>query len=333
MFVSALEQSEQLLHAAEAVGTAARPLPLFYALSQAGRAIAAQRLPDPWRLAGHGISAPPPTAATTSLLRRLIKPSTRSPATDRRDAFAGVAEAVGSDRLTGAVELGALWAAIPDLIPPRPQIPSIDADWLRPLEAVSADWNDPNSVPFPLSPPFELLISGLPSAAEAEAWTATLAQYPSMAGGVPLLPAGFLHDPRTKGPVFTRFGPDGEAWPSFKWPDVGPNVVERAQRLDEIAPDYRDLGRRLIVPRLGEAGYLSPLMLWWALLFGLSSIARYDPELWVAALDVNSSELAVPIEAALEAALDAVPALVLEALLDGGGVLAADADDDPDSGA
>jgi hypothetical protein len=55
-------------------------------------------------------------------------------------------------------------------------------------------------------------------------------------------------------------------------------------------------------------------MLWWVLMFGLSSVARYDPEVWVAALDVNTSEQAVPIEAALDVALEALPELILDAL-------------------
>jgi hypothetical protein len=61
---------------------------------------------------------------------------------------------------------------------------------------------------------------------------------------------------------------------------------------------------------------LSPLMLWWALLFGLSSIARYDPETWVGALAVNDSALTVPIEAALDAALEVLPDLILGTLTD-----------------
>jgi hypothetical protein len=50
------------------------------------------------------------------------------------------------------------------------------------------------------------------------------------------------------------------------------------------------------------------------LLFELPNIARYDPELWVAALDVNTSKQAVPIEAALDEAFDVLPELVLDAL-------------------
>jgi hypothetical protein len=60
-YVFSLEQAEQLFHAATAVGTAVRPVPVFYALSQAGRAIAAASskldIGDRWRLQGHGIHA------------------------------------------------------------------------------------------------------------------------------------------------------------------------------------------------------------------------------------------------------------------------------------
>ena len=55
-FVMALEQAEQLFIAAENTGPAARPLPLFYGLSQAGRALLATKVPgDPWRPRSHGI--------------------------------------------------------------------------------------------------------------------------------------------------------------------------------------------------------------------------------------------------------------------------------------
>jgi hypothetical protein len=59
---------------------------------------------------------------------------------------------------------------------------------------------------------------------------------------------------------------------------------------------------------------LTPLMAWWALLYGLSILARYHPGVWVAALDVDDTQLAVAIDNALEAALDALPHLVLDAI-------------------
>jgi len=56
-------------------------------------------------------------------------------------------------------------------------------------------------------------------------------------------------------------------------------------------------------------------MTWWVLLFGLSIFARYHPQLWARALDVDGSQHAVPLEGLLDNALLAVPALVYDALL------------------
>jgi hypothetical protein len=55
VYGAALQQAEDLFEAAAAVGPLARPLPLFYAVSQAGRAITAAWLEDGWQTKGHGI--------------------------------------------------------------------------------------------------------------------------------------------------------------------------------------------------------------------------------------------------------------------------------------
>lgn len=57
VFGAALQQSEELFEASAAAGVASKPVPLFYALSQAGRAIAAAHNPDEtWRIFGHGLN-------------------------------------------------------------------------------------------------------------------------------------------------------------------------------------------------------------------------------------------------------------------------------------
>ncbi|MGS2647941.1 YaaC family protein [Streptosporangium sp. G12] len=59
-FQSALEQCEQFLGAAGIAGYATRPVQLFYALSQAGRAIvvASPNVGNQgWRVSGHGLTA------------------------------------------------------------------------------------------------------------------------------------------------------------------------------------------------------------------------------------------------------------------------------------
>lgn len=99
--------------AASTSGYASRPLPLFYALSQAGRAIAAAWADDPWvPTSGHGLKH----ELGESALRTTVWPT---PATKegRIDTFSCVAAAAGQGTLTKGerVELGALWASLPDL--------------------------------------------------------------------------------------------------------------------------------------------------------------------------------------------------------------------------
>lgn len=59
-YQTALEQSEELFAAARQVSPKARPVLVFYGLSQAGRAIAAaacKAYKHDWKLDGHGIQA------------------------------------------------------------------------------------------------------------------------------------------------------------------------------------------------------------------------------------------------------------------------------------
>lgn len=55
---------------------------------------------------------------------------------------------------------------------------------------------------------------------------------------------------------------------------------------------------------------MHPLMIWWAILYTLSMLARYHPEAWTAVTDVDTSSHAVPIEYLLDAAQSAVPDLL-----------------------
>jgi hypothetical protein len=85
--------------------------------------------------------------------------------------------------------------------------------------------------------------------------------------------------------------------------------------LDVVAPKIYGGHERALIPALpGQPQTLSPLMLWWLLLFGLSIVARYHPAPWAAALDVARSKEAVPLEHVLVQAGDRLPSLVYEAL-------------------
>jgi hypothetical protein len=55
---------------------------------------------------------------------------------------------------------------------------------------------------------------------------------------------------------------------------------------------------------------LHPLIVWWAVLYTLSMLARYEPQRWADMIRVNTSPWAVPLEHLLNAALDALPEVI-----------------------
>ncbi len=93
-----------------------------------------------------------------------------------------------------------------------------------------------------------------------------------------------------------------------------PNEPDRQARIREVAPPHLQADSQWCRPAVAPATLLNPLMTWWALLYALSMIARYEPDAWVALLNVDESSLAVPLEGLLEDALVTVPHLVLDAL-------------------
>lgn len=329
VFVSALEQSEQLMRAAAAVGYAARPLPLFYSVSQAGRAIAAAQLPgEPWRLAGHGLSMSSKDPGA-ELLKRAVVPNAEKankPLT-RRSSFAGLSDAVGSAQLLAGVELGAVWAALPDLSDPTPQMPGLEGHWRQPLRAYPM-------LPQSKAAKLVLLVEGLPDALNAAGIEAELQHY-SIPFPVGVLTPGTASqmlnaqhfsavDPTIVNPSGAFQRPDDPDGPLFSFnagkklpaiivPSVTLMAGQRDPRIDQAAPLYAGKPDPLICPRI-DGQTVTRLMLWWLLLFMLSSVARYDPELWIEAIAVNSSPQAVPIEAALDMAVEVLPELILAAI-------------------
>jgi len=299
-FSAALEQAEQLMEAAARVGPAARPLPLFYALSQAGRAIAAARLPADWELKGHGLSMVGPASTDTNLLERHVKSNAST-----ADSFSRVAAAVGSGALTAPVELGALWSALPDLLFPGPP----ERRWRIPVRIVADDDGARDVMGLLGNKVIEASVMGFSAVEPDEARVrAELEHYPTAKGGQPVTVAG-------TDKVASAMVPGLGVLPRVRWSADGVDGVDPLLRLEEIAPEYRRLGERFGIPRLEQGDFLQPIMLWWALLFGLSSLARYEPGRWVDALQVDRSVLAVPLEVALEEALAAIPELVLSTLV------------------
>jgi hypothetical protein len=298
VFGAALEQCQQLMEAAASVGYAARPLPLFYAVSQAGRAIAAAFAEEPWELSGHGLK---------HKLREPIFRSIVRPTPERADTYSHVARSLSHQALSAPVELGALWASLPDLR----GVEFSEERWHRPLRVLQTlEEAEDASARILGAKVLDVAICGLPNRVfedlrpeqEEAVLAAELAYYPSAAGWTLRAPGLQLNRPDEDGwDVDVRWGVD--------------NSHGREWELELRAPEYRVREERWLWPVVNEAqDRPSPLMTWWALLYGLSMLARYHPAPWTEALGPDDSRDAVPLEAALDEALDAVPYLLLEAL-------------------
>lgn len=113
-----------------------------------------------------------------------------------------------------------------------------------------------------------------------------------------------------------------EGWPPFEGARAqlawhGPDGTARDVRTAS-SPYLTRIGGHWLLPAVnGAKDVLSPILLWWCLLHALSQIARYHSDVWLAALNLDSSPCAVSIERVLSIGLAVVPRLVLLALSPG----------------
>jgi hypothetical protein len=286
----ALQQFEELLDAAGGVGPASQPLLLFYALSQGGRAVAAAH-EETAETSGHGLSeAREPLGS--SILHRRIR---RAPSGNGSDTFGAVMRATASPDFTGDVELGAAWAAIP-------------GGYAVPHDAWREDWRSALNLDRGTPPPElregvylrAMSIGGNPLVRGADAFQRD--RYPTVPS-----------EARTTVQEWND-GLGAGNWAAH----IHLPSDDATASLTALAPKhYGGYGgdHHILVPTLpGHAEPLTPLALWWVLLFGLSIFARYHPAAWSRALDVQRSTEAVPLEGILDRAGDLLPALIYEAL-------------------
>jgi hypothetical protein len=292
IYGAGLEQFEQLLEASQRIPPSARPLPLFYALSQAGRAIVAARGDCP-RIESHGLSQDRQSPQRSKLLHRKIK---RTASRSSTDAFGAVSRALDSPDIDDSVEIGALWVALPG----THRVPEDDwcESWRTALSVL--DETNQQAIQLGMTVIRAMSFSGNPYLNALE----------SLAGRYPSIP----EDARMRPLAGNADVSPGNWGLAITWKATGP--LDAVAYADPSEPN----GSRNLLPTLpGQDSVLNPLMTWWILLFGLSIFARYEPELWMEALDVDHSSLAVPLESVLQRALVAVPALLHEELLVKGG--------------
>jgi hypothetical protein len=283
VFRAALEQFEELMRAAAETGPAARPLPLFYALSQAGRAIVAARGGPDHKV--HGITL---HARADAVFETVIEPVATGKLPGQYQA---VSIAVASPVLSGPTPLAALFASLPET---GNEILEIAADRPRPLSVWPA-----TEPPVPVPGWTHVLVVFDEDVRTPDQVNESLRSYPTASGRLALSEA------------YVRLGILPREWSPG---GMGVRMLVRGD-LDDVAPQYRIVGRRWVRPAIsGDSAPPNPLMTWWLLLFALSMLARYDPLAWVRALDVDSSSCAVSLERAMRKAIDALPQLVGEAI-------------------
>jgi len=135
-----------------------------------------------------------------------------------------------------------------------------------------------------------------------------LRNYPAAAGARLEMPQNILQQSWTPwglGPAIFKTVPADDPQPSFDGQSYWAGRV----------PQYRYEREHWLLPVVGDSrDELSALLLWWALLFALSLLARYEPVAWRTALDPDQSELAFGLERLLDDALDITPDLLHEAI-------------------
>jgi hypothetical protein len=283
------------MEAARVVGPVSRPLPLYYAVHQAGKAIAAAWITDDWRVRGHGLQEDKDekyrAAWQADVLRFRVKPQTRG-------VFTAVATALGTP-LTGSVEMGAVWSALPEVSPPCE-----DGRWLAALPVTPA---------YGINTSDALLgyvcIRGQPDMPDPASVNSLLARYPDAQGARAATYNGQLQG------TATRWGMGiAVSWPADQPASRSPDPpVPLASHVAFRLPLYRRTTERWLVPEVGDGSdKLGPVVLWWVLLHGLSLLARYEPAAWRAALDLDSSPIADPLAELLDQALEIVPDLLYD---------------------
>jgi hypothetical protein len=288
VFTAALEQAEQYLRAAANAGYPTKPVQLFYALSQSGRAICAAHSIEPWLISGHGASATPDRRIANTCV-----------SLHQAGALPMVAEATKSELWEGPVTLGALWASLPDLH----SFP-LDPASVRCLPLERYPYVADEVTPIGLHAAF-VNRAGLrinrqvKGAAELRRIVdETLAPYPRAAGA-------------SIGGGHTFSESEELVWLTWEREEYGQRIFTSIDLIGEPR------GALLFLrPGLGTNDAIpSPLVTWWGILLALSTLARYEPVAWRKALDIDKASTADPLERALDEAERQLPGLVLEALL------------------
>lgn len=201
------------------------------------------------------------------------------------------------------VRLGALWDSLPLSLPRQLS----DGHRLPPLYASALSVGEK---PHPL---LTIDVGEFPDhvvdAASRDALLAFLDLYPGTAGFESYVRAVMGSD----APGFERHIPDA-GWLTMHW--QMPGTVSKSERMGRMSTMTRGYaGHRYFFPKLGGLSReLHPLMVWWAVLYTLSMLTRYEPAQWAGHIDIDASQHAILVEKLLDLAMQHLPVLIAETI-------------------
>lgn len=318
-FNAALEQAEQLFAAADAVGTASRPILVFYGVSQLGRAIAAASMRldnNEYRLSRHGIEDGSLNGAAIHGVASLTLRGRSS------GAYPTVARALDASAMSKQRFMGEVWGLIPD----ADRFPLTGAGDVRKLileEEPSGLVRNPDWAGFVLHPlPLYLLGEEAEGdrlgdllqrsqhdpvliARQKERLSTWLAQYPALEDW------DYRYQEPDK-PVSYTFTDGGTG---LRLHLRLPKDKSQSEETFLRGRSFPYHGLKFAYPTLDDSDCPAhPFLLWWAVLFALSRLARYEPRDWISLIDVSRSKDAVAIEYLLAEALVALPEIACVAI-------------------
>ena len=299
-FSAALEQSEQFFRAADSVGYESKPVMLYYGLSQASQAILAAKQ-DPrvnkQTATGHGTDCPNRGQITDVGDLEVCDARTRTGAPPKGGAFQLLGGVLDSPTLPTGIPLRQLWISLPEGVelPPTKAGNLFGAvllerhdghDYSKAFQATTGRVGKLAHLPYDLMP-----------LDVAEVERQIIERYPAL--------RNFRVMPNWQG------CPDVAHWVLLLDPpglrtslsfDRGDRPMEHSEVFGMV-----ELGRRVYgdgatksiwrPPTLaGNTAPLHPLATWYAVLFGLSELARYQPTTWARAININTSADATALE-------------------------------------
>jgi hypothetical protein len=289
-----------MFNSAASTGYAARPVLLFYGLSQAGRAISAASTAvgnDAYRLSGHGIEMPDLTQRPFLHRLRLVNKGTGS--------FTQLARLLACGSLPCGEFFGQLWAMLPDL-----RDCPLDADRIQynpPLRCFEEYELNGFEGKRELTESIRLLWCERPP--DKEEVVNFLGAYPTLpSGNIRAITAERVND--GPGDLQVRDASLMGNWGYLVWVKMVLNMD-----VDPPGQQYSGPNDLWVFPAVGGSSRpMHPLLVWWAVLYALSMLCRYEPASWVSHLGVDTSPNAVALETALDRALDTCPRLILQTI-------------------